>query len=481
MRPAVEPAANAAGFRRTKIIFTVGPACESEAMMERLLDAGADAVRLNMAHASHEWTELMVRRIRAVTRRLGRDIPVIMDIKGPEIRTGDLRVPIELKAGDRLDLAVTPGVETEDGITVVQVNYPGLLRDRAVGEAVLVDNGLIRLVVAGKDGQRLRCRVELPGLLGSRRHINLPGVRVDLPSLTEKDRRDALLGFRLGVDYLALSFVRESGDIEELRRFVQQHGAATRIIAKIEDRSAIDNLDSIIRACDILMVARGDLGIECPCEDLPVLQRQAISACRRHGRPVIIATHLLESMITQPLPTRAEVSDVATAVYEQADCIMLSGETALGRYPVECVQMLARVARRIETTVEPSHEATIVASDRMKVLRSAVVLAAEMPGSKLLTFSQHGTMPLGLATLRPQRAPIFAVTSSPELGRRLGLVRGVVPVPVPRDQNPLTRVAEAIRLLREMDQLVRGDRVIVATEIDGPDGLAESIQLRIVL
>ena len=467
--------------RRTKIIVTVGPASESEQRIENLLRAGADAVRLNMAHATHDWTSRMVGAIRAAARRAGKDIPIIMDIKGPEIRTGALAKPVDLQAGQLLDFTVAPGVAAQAGIPLVEVNYPGLLRDLGVGARVLVDNGLIRLVVLEKDSQRLRCRVEMPGMLGSKRHINLPGVRVDMPALTKKDHEDTLLAFQLGIDYLALSFVREAADIEQLRRLVDDHGVSVRIIAKIEDRSAINNLESIVRACDVLMVARGDLGIECPCEDLPVLQRQAIALCRLHGRPVIIATHLLESMITQPLPTRAEISDVATAVYGKVDCIMLSGETAMGSFPVECVEMLARVARRIELAAGPSREATtLVATDRMKVLRSAVALADEMPGSKLLTFSRQGTMPLGLAALRPCWAPILAVTSSAELGRRLGLVHGVEPVFVPRESEPQTRVADAIQVLREQGRVVSGDRLIVATEIAGPDGLVESIQLRII-
>lgn len=448
--------------------------------MERLFRAGADAVRLNMAHATHEWTTLMVRRIRALARRVGKEVPIIMDIKGPEIRTGARTRPLSLKAGASVDFTADPSVPREGEVPLVTVNYAGLLRDLAVGAPVLVDNGLIRLVVVEKRRKRLRCQVELPGKLGSRRHINLPGVRVQMPALTEKDRQDVRLACQLGIDYLALSFVREASDIEQLRRLVHGHGASARIIAKVEDRSAVENLAAIVRASDVLMVARGDLGIECPCEDLPILQRQAVAVCRHHGRPVIIATHLLESMITQPLPTRAEISDVATAVYEQVDCIMLSGETAMGSYPVECVQMLARVARRIEAVVGSVQEPTLVVTDRMKILRSAVALADEMPGSKLLTFSRQGTMPLGLAALRPRRSQILAVTASPELGRRLGLVRGVEPVCVTAEPELQTRVTDAIRILRERGCVVPGDRLIVATEIAEPEGLVESIQLRIV-
>jgi pyruvate kinase len=306
-------------FRRTKIIFTLGPATESDEMLEKMFRAGADIVRLNMAHAKHDWTRDVIRRIRAVSKRLDREVAIMMDIKGPEIRTGDLAMPIELKVGEIFDFTVRPGMSPERGggteeIRSVNVNYQDLVNDIKVGDTVLVDNGLLRLEVLEKNEKRIRCRVLIPGELKSRRHINLPGVKVNLPSFTEKDRGDATVGLEEGIDFLALSFVREAKDIELLRGFLTEKKSKVRIIAKIEDQTAITNLDDIVRACDALMVARGDLGIECPFEELPVIQRRAVSACLAQGRAVIVATHMLESMISQPLPTRAEITDVANAV-----------------------------------------------------------------------------------------------------------------------------------------------------------------------
>ncbi|HRI82193.1 MAG TPA: pyruvate kinase, partial [Opitutaceae bacterium] len=382
-------------FRRTKIIFTLGPATDSEAMLEKLIGAGADIVRLNMAHASHDWTRTVVRRIRAVSARLGREVAVMMDIKGPEIRTGDLEAPIELQPGEIFDFTVKPGADRENAeeIRSVDVNYQDLVNDIKVGDTVLVDNGLIRLEVLAKDHAHIRCRVLIPGQLSSRRHINLPGVNVNLPSFTAKDRADSLVGLEEGIDFLALSFVRTAADIILLRDFLAEQKSKVRIIAKIEDQSAITHLDDIVRACDGLMVARGDLGIECPLEELPVIQRRAVRACLAQGRPVIVATHMLESMITQPVPTRAEITDVANAVYELADCVMLSGETTIGKYPLECVQTLDRIARRIETEEDTDpREPAVFTGERMKVLHSAVVLANQVPGSKLLTFTRHGFM-----------------------------------------------------------------------------------------
>ena len=367
-------------MRRTKIIATLGPATESEEMLVKLIRAGVDVVRLNMAHAKHDWTRMIIRRIRAASKTADREVAIMMDIKGPEIRTGDLEVPIELKAGEIFDFTVKPGADRPGGeeIRSVDVNYRDLVNDIKVGDTVLVDSGLIRLEVLSKDQAHIRCRVLTPGSLTSRRHINLPGVKVNLPSFTQKDRGDTLVGIEEGVDFVALSFVRESQDIDLLRVFLKENKSRARIVAKIEDQSAINNLDDIIRATDVLMVARGDLGIEVPLHELPVIQRRAVRTCLAIGRPVIIATHLLESMIGQPMPSRAEITDVANAVYEQADCVMLSGETTVGKYPLECVQVLDSIARRIEEELAADFpEPAVFIQERMKVFRAAVVLANE--------------------------------------------------------------------------------------------------------
>jgi len=477
---------NADSIRRTKIIVTLGPATESEEMLEKLFRAGAGIVRLNMAHAKHDWTRLVIRRIRAVSARIGRDVAIMMDIKGPEIRTGDLSVPIELKAGEIFDFTVKPGtsstgIEGGEEIRSVDVNYPNLVNDIKVGDTVLVDNGLLRLEVLAKDEARIRCRVIIPGELKSKRHINLPGVKVNLPSFTEKDRADTTVGLEEGIDFIALSFVREAKDIAVLRAFLSEKKSRCRIIAKIEDQSAIDNLDSIVTACDALMVARGDLGIECPFEELPVIQRRAVRACLAQGRPVIVATHMLESMISQPVPTRAEITDVANAVFELADCVMLSGETTIGKYPLECVQMLDKIALRIEKEESgESRPPAVFTGERMKVLHSAVVLANELPRSKLLTFTRHGFMAQGLAMLRPVHAPIIAFTPSPEVFRQLRLLRGVAPVLMPLAAEPDITIENAIALLRREGRIVPGDKLIVATDIVSQDRLVDSVQLRTV-
>ncbi len=475
---------SADSFRRTKIIFTLGPASESDEMLEHMIRGGADVARLNMAHAKHDWVRSVVRRIREISARVGRDIAIMMDIKGPEIRTGDVAAPIELKPGEIFDFTVRPDAPAAMGveeIRSVNVNYRDLVNDIAVGDTVLVDNGLIRLEVLEKNDTRIRCRVLIPGQLSSRRHINLPGVKVNLPAFTEKDRADALVGLEEGIDFLALSFVREAADVRKLRDFLTARNSKVRIIAKIEDQSAIDNLDEIVTACDSLMVARGDLGIECPFEDLPVIQRRAVNACLSQGKPVIIATHMLESMISQPVPTRAEITDVANAVYELSDCVMLSGETTVGKYPLECVQMLDKISRRIEREDQPDVRPVAVFTDeRMKVLHSAVVLANELPHSKLLTFTRHGFMAHGLAALRPMHSPIFTFTPSPEVFRQLRLLRAVEPFLMPFSPEPDTTIENAIGRLKLAGVIAPGDKLIVATDIVSQDRLVDSVQLRTV-
>jgi len=472
-------------IRRTKIIFTLGPATESEAMLEQLFRAGADIVRLNMAHAKHDWTRAVIARIRTVSERVGRDVAIMMDIKGPEIRTGDLTVPLELKAGEIFDFTVKPADSVGRGggeeIRSVDVNYKDLVNDIKVGDTVLVDNGLLRLEVLEKDEARIRCRVLIPGELKSRRHINLPGVKVNLPSFTEKDRADATVGLEAGIDFLALSFVREAKDIELLRAFLSEKKSRVKIIAKIEDQSAITNLNEIVQACDALMVARGDLGIECPFEELPVIQRRAVRACLAQGRPVIVATHMLESMISQPVPTRAEITDVANAVYELADCVMLSGETTIGKYPLECVTMLDTIARRIEREADDEwEESAVFTGERMKVLHAAVILANELPNSKLITFTRHGFMAQGLALLRPARSPILAFTPAPEVFRQLRLLRAVEPFLMKLASDPNETIESAIALLRRSGRVAPGDKIVVATDILAQDRLVDSVQLRTV-
>ena len=301
-------------YRHTKIIATIGPSTETRPMLGELITAGVDVLRLNMAHGTGEWVLSLVGRVREVSAEMSRHVAVMMDVKGPEIRTGVVAEAIELRTGEEFEFFTTSPGEDVRGVSV---NYPGLPADVQIGATVLVDSGLIRLQVVSKDATRIRCRVLTPGKLGSRRHINLPGVDVNLPALTEKDEKDVRVGVQAGIDFVALSFVRKAEDILTLRKLLDSLGSKARIIAKIEDQSGLRNLEAIVKAADAVMVARGDLGIEIDYHTLPLVQTRIVEVCLTEGKPVIIATHLLESMISAPMPTRAEISDVSNAVRER--------------------------------------------------------------------------------------------------------------------------------------------------------------------
>ncbi|MGZ8225483.1 MAG: pyruvate kinase [Methylococcaceae bacterium] len=408
-------------YRQTKIIFTIGPATSIDEVLKQLIDERVDICRINMAHATHEWTRGIIQQIKRVCGEVGRHIAIMMDIKGPEIRTGDIGDPIYLAHDELFDflMAVPTGDASLDGIPCINVNYPNLINDVSVGDTVLVDSGLIRMQVIATLDNRIRCRVVIPGLLGNRRHINLPGVRVGLPSLTEKDEGDIAIALDEGIDFFALSFVRDADAIYSLRSILTEHGSKARIIAKIEDQQAISNIEEIIDASDGIMVARGDLGIECPYEELPIIQHQIIKSCIRKSRPVIGATHMLESMISAPVPTRAEVSDIANAVLEKTDAIMLSGETTTGKYPVECVKVFNRIARRIESlhNDEPTKD-LYLPTPKGEMLRAAVYLANDIEDCGIVVFSRSGNLARMLFALRP-KIPIYAFTDIPELFRNL--------------------------------------------------------------
>lgn len=466
-------------MRKTKIICTLGPATESAGVIHQLIAAGASVFRLNMSHSSHEWVEKIVPRIRAIATELNVVVGILMDTQGPAIRTGDLKTSIDLKPGEVFEFTVR-GAHSEETHSV-DVNYDGLIDDISVGDTMLVDSGVIRLLVLDKKQNRIRCEVLTEGTLGSRRHINLPGVRVNLPPLTEKDMRDVGLGARLGVDMVALSFCREKEDVLLLRKVLRENGSQALIVAKIEDQLAVRNLNDIILTSDAIMVARGDLGIECPMEELPIIQRRIVKRCLKTGRPVIVATHMLESMINNPVPTRAEITDVANAVFEQADAIMLSGETTVGRYPVECVRVLDKVALRIERSGGAgfASEANLD-DDRQKTVRSAVVLANSIPGSKLIVFTRRGIMAGNASNLRPLHSPIYAFCPTIEACRKIALNWGVVPILLPFDSTPNRTIIAAELCLTRLGLVAPGDHLVVITDLLAGEDRFESIQLRIV-
>src|SRR5438876_1897646 len=395
-------------MRKTRIIATLGPASDSPGMIGQLIDAGVNVFRLNMSHAPHDWVRRVVRDIRAAAKHRHSSVGVMMDTQGPAIRTGDLPAALDLKPGQKFTLTVR-GEHSEE-LHSVDVNYENFVRDIDLGDVVLLDNGAIQMKVLAKNGNKVECEVLTEGTLGSRRHINLPGVRVSLPALTAKDLADVAVGLQVGVDYLALSFVREAKDVQQLKAVIEHSQHRPLIIAKIEDQQAIKNLSEIVAEADAIMVARGDLGIELPYEELPIIQRKIVKICLRVGKPVIVATHMLESMIESPMPTRAEVTDVANAVFEQTDAIMLSGETTVGKYPVKCIEVFDRIAERIERSGGANFfEHAELTQARQKVVKSAIVMANELKADAILVMTRNGSMARFTGWLRPRYSQIYAM------------------------------------------------------------------------
>jgi pyruvate kinase len=463
-------------YRHTKIIATIGPATETPDKLKQLILAGVDVLRLNMAHGTGEWVRQVVGRVRQVSAEIGRHVAVMMDVKGPEIRTGAVPEAIDLSPGDEFEFYT---VDPTPGVRGVVVNYPGLPADVAVGSTILVDSGLMRLEVMAKDATHVRCKVLTAGSLGSRRHINLPGVDVNLPSLTEKDERDVRAGVTAGIDFVALSFVRRGDDILVLRALLDSLGSKARIVAKIEDQSGLRNLEDIVRVTDAVMVARGDLGIEIDYHILPLVQRRIVDACMAEGKPVIIATHLLESMITAPMPTRAEISDVSNAVRERADCVMLSGETTTGRYPLECVEVLKNILKSTEPVEKRGlNEVIRLTEPKAKMLRSAAVLAQELGQSGIVVFTRSGMLAYTLAALRATGVPIFAFTDDEALFRQLVLPWGVEPFLMPFNDDPEETIRNAIAYLKRQDWCAKGQWLVVITNALAHGRVIDTTQIR---
>ena len=453
-------------MRRTKIIATLGPATSTPAALEQLIALGVNVFRFNMSHAPHDWVRNTAGAIRDASAKLDKDVALLLDTQGPAIRTGVVEKTFDLKVGDLVSFTVKGQKGTEPITT--DVNYPQLVDDIEVGRTVIVDNGNLRMQAIEKRGpNELICRNLTTGPLGSRRHINLPGVKVNLPALTEKDFADIELAFECNMDFIAMSFVREAADIEILRGLLRERNSTIRIVAKIEDQLAVRNLEEIIAACDGLMVARGDLGIEVPYEELPIIQRRAVNLCLAAVKPVIVATHLLESMITNPSPTRAEITDIANAVFEHADAIMLSGETTTGKYPMECVEIMDRIATRIEQgkTVESFVNPLIPKTTGQRMSAAAVYLANESRAAGICVFTNSGRTARFIAGMRPQSSPIFAFTPHDYVCRSLSLHFGVRALQIPFNDDHNDTLLRMMDMLRDHGLVQPGESIVVISDL----------------
>jgi pyruvate kinase len=466
--------------RRTKIISTLGPATDSAEMIGKLMDAGVNIFRLNMSHAPHDWVRRVFTAIRTESAIRHLHTGILMDTQGPAIRTGDLSVPLDLKPGQKFTLTVRGERDLEQHS--VDVNYENFINDISVGDVVLMDNGTIQMKVLAKNGNKVECEVLTEGKLGSRRHINLPGVKVSLPALTSKDIKDVKLGLELGVDFIALSFVREARDLLQLREMFEEGKSHPFVIAKIEDQEAIKNLEAIIQEADGIMVARGDLGIEIPYEELPIVQRRIVKTCLRIGRPVIVATHMLESMIEAPMPTRAEVTDVANAVFEEADAIMLSGETTVGKYPLKCIEVFDKIATRIERSGSAQfHDLAELTTARQKLVKSAVVMANELKAAAIMVFTRHGSMAQYASWMRPHYSPIYAMCENDKAANEMALCWGVTPFVMPFDFiNPQNTIETALKDLVTQGRLQPGATAVIIGAISVGTEIVDAVQMRTV-
>lgn len=462
--------------RRTKIICTIGPVTHSFEKLEALYHAGMNLVRLNMSHADHEGAARIINWIKTLNRKVQFPVPILLDTQGPEIRTGEMNEPMDLKPGQVVTVSVRGDGDVET--SSIQVNYKELVDILEVGNRMTVDNGLMNFEVLEKQGNQLVCKVIDGGTLGSRRHVNLPGIRVNLPAITPKDRRDIEFGLEHEVDYIALSFVRSADDIHELRELLGTRGQNVKIIAKIEDQEGVTNIHDIVRAADGVMVARGDLGIETNIADLPNVQRRIVHAAAKWGKRSIVATHLLESMIENPIPTRAEVTDVANAIYEGVDGIMLSGETSVGKHPVRCVQQLHDIAERAELWPGLGYEKELVAdTDKQHIAVNAVALARDINAVGIVVITRRGITADLVTSARPQRVPVFAFTNHSQTRRRLALNRAVYSYRIEFSREPEKTLQRALTILREREGFAANDKVVVISDVLAERG-SDAIQLR---
>jgi pyruvate kinase len=456
--------------RKTKIVCTIGPSTNTREMIWKLAETGMNVARLNMSHGDHQSHQRVIDLVKEYNAQNtdGNVIAIMLDTKGPEVRSGDVPEPIMLNEGQEFNFTIKRGVSTVD---TVSVNYDDFINDVEVGDILLVDGGMMSLAVKAKSADTVKCEVVDGGELKSRRHLNVRGKSATLPSITEKDWEDIKFGVENGVDFYAVSFVKDAKVIHELKDYLKGANADIHVIPKIESADSIPNLQSIIAASDGAMVARGDLGAELPIEDVPLLQAEIVQTCRSMEKPVIVATNMLESMINHPTPTRAEVSDIAIAVREGADAIMLSGETAHGKYPLKAVKVMHTVALRTESslynsTTSPGLVAPAQAlyseefspSQLSKMFGSHSTMMANTLRTPIIVFTQTGSMAVLLSHYRPS-STIFAFTNEERVKQRLALYQGVIPIHMQFSDDAEETFSRAISSLLKAQHVKKGDYV----------------------
>ena len=464
---------------RTKIVCTLGPASDSEAAIQAFLRAGMAVARINFSHGTHADHARRIELVRRLADEAGRPVAILADLQGPKLRVGLLPEDgIPLVEGQTVTLA---DQESSTDASLIPLPHPEVLRDVQPGDRMLLDDGLLELRVLDRDGEQVRAKVVTGGTLTSRKGLSLPHTSLQMPSITDKDREDASFGVEQEVDYFGLSFVRSGGDVTHLRSWLQELGADTPIIAKIEKPEALGCIDEILEVSDGLMVARGDLGVEAPAEEVPIAQKRIIRACNRAGKPVITATQMLDSMMRNPRPTRAEASDVANAILDGSDAIMLSGETAVGHYPVQSVQMMARIAEVTERSMPYADwlqrtEDMFLASVTDAIGQVASEIASDLDAKAIVTSTISGATARRVAMHRPV-TPIIAPSPSETTCRQLALVWGVQPLLVEQFVDTDTMIATAVGAAQARNLVEEGDLVIITAGVPvGGSGLTNMLK-----
>lgn len=462
-------------FKNTKMICTIGPKSESKEMLSKLVDAGMNCVRCNFSHGDHAEQKARMDLIREINKEKGTHVAVLLDTKGPEIRTHLFENGgVDLVAGQTVRVAMNEVLGTAEKFSIT---YPGLINDVKVGGTILVDDGYVELTVNELDqaNQEIVCTVKNSAFIKDRRGINVPGAKLNMPFVSEKDRADMIFGCEMQVDYIAASFVRRAEDVLAIREiFAEQGNTHTQIIAKIENQEGVDNMDSILEVVDGIMVARGDLGVEVPAEEVPLIQKEIIAKCNAAGKIVVTATQMLESMQKNPRPTRAEVSDVANAIFDGSDAIMLSGESAAGQYPLEAVETMARIARRTEQALDHQEIIARAMASSSRDVASAMGLAVadtveDLGAQAVIACTQSGATARAISKYRPS-APVVAATSCEKTATSLALYWGVQPVVVAETSNTDELLATAAKVAEDFAGLEAGEIAVVTAGLPAGEG-----------
>ena len=447
-------------IKKTKIVCTLGPASEKEEVLRELIKSGLNVCRLNFSHGSHEEHKGRMDLVKKIREELGQPTAILLDTKGPEIRTGQFDAPeVFLEEGQTFTITMKDVMGNKE---ICTVSYKGLANDVKPGDTILIDDGLVGLTVKEVNNDNIVCEVQNSGIVKNHKGVNVPGVKVNLPAITEKDRSDIEFGIEQGIDFIAASFVRKVSDVLAIREILEENNAEhIKIISKIENQEGVENLDEIIEVSDGIMVARGDLGVEIPTEEIPVVQKLMIKKCNEAGKPVITATQMLDSMIRNPRPTRAEVTDVANAIYDGTDAIMLSGETAAGKYPVEAVKTMATIAKRAEETMRNRRDKINKSKNVTDAISYATCTTAmDLEAKAILSSTASGHTARMVSKFRPD-CPIVATTSNESVRRQLALTWGVLPLMREKSANIDQVIVNSIEAAKTSNYVSKDDVVVI--------------------